>query len=163
MGSKISFISLKPDQKISINDIEVSFINVRHPGGGTAYSINHKNKKIVFTGDVEFLESDLNHLDSYGNFFNDSDIAIFDSQYTLEESFYKFDWGHTSYNMAVNLAMNWNVKKLILTHFEPNYSDLKIAEIEKLAKEHVFHINNVSRNNIEMDIQAAYEGLEIDL
>ncbi len=56
-------------------------------------------------------------------------MLVIDSQYTLDEAFYKFDWGHTSYTMAVNCGIKWNISKLVLTHHEPSYTDKKLTEI----------------------------------
>lgn len=158
MSCKKEFVQIKPGKPIQIGKIKIDCFLMNHPGSGTAYRFTEKNKKIIFTGDVEFTEDDIDNIDKFGNFFNNADLAIFDSQYTLEESFIKFDWGHTSYSMAINLASNWNIKKLALTHFDPAYSDEKIMELEELAKEHV---NLLESKNPEIIV--AYEGLKLKI
>ena len=158
MESKKKFIQLKANKPIKIGNTIINSCPMNHPGGGTAYSFTNKNKKVVITGDVEFEEEDILQINKFGDFFKNADIAIFDSQYSLEESFSKFDWGHTTYSMAINLAVNWKIKKLILSHHEPDYSDSKIMSIEKLAKEHV---TNLEASNI--DVIEAYEGLKIEI
>lgn len=161
MASKKEFIIMSPDMPLKIDNTEIKYLPVNHPGGGTAYAFIENNKKITITGDVEFQQEDIEHIDKFGDFFTDSDLGIFDAQYTLEESFQRFDWGHTTYTMAVNFAINWNVKKLILTHFDPNYSDEKIIQIQESAKEHVKNLQEANKNIKDLDIMAAYEGLEI--
>jgi len=156
MSCKKDFVQVKPGTSIQIGDTKIDSFFVNHPGSGTAYKFTEKEKKIIFTGDVEFTEDDIDNIEKFGNFFNNADLAIFDSQYTLEESFIKFDWGHTSYNMAINLASNWNIKKLVLTHFDPTYSDEKIMELEELAKEHIKLLESKNPRVI-----VAYEGLKL--
>jgi len=157
MPCEKNFINLTPGKTIKIGNMKIDCIFLNHPGGGTAYRFCENNKKVIFSGDVEFLEKDIENIHKFGDFFTNTDIAIFDSQYTLEEAFYRFDWGHTSYSMATNLASNWHVKKLILTHFDPTYRDKKISQIEEMAKAHVKEMG------IEMEVMAAYEGLIIEI
>jgi phosphoribosyl 1,2-cyclic phosphodiesterase len=158
MSCKKEFIQMIPNKTIQIGNINIDCNIMNHPGTGTAYKFTDKNKKLIFTGDVEFTEEDIEKNNKFGNFFENADVAIFDSQYTLEESFLKFDWGHTSYNMAINLAANWNIKKLILTHFDPTYSDEKIMELEELSKEHVKLLKSINP-----EVIVAYEGLKIQI
>ena len=68
------------------------------------------------------------------------------------------DWGHTSYTMAVNCAINWNVKKLIMTHHEPAYSDNILYENYILALEHARLLNDD-----KTEIFLAREGMVFDL
>ncbi|MGQ2872656.1 MBL fold metallo-hydrolase, partial [Leptospira santarosai] len=86
-------------------------------------------------------------------FFENADLLVLDAQYTLDESFQKFDWGHTSYTMAVNCAVAWNVKKLVLTHHEPVYADDVLDIILEEARAHA-----VSLGNSSIRIELAVEG-----
>ena len=87
-------------------------------------------------------------------FFNHADLLVLDAQYTLDESFLKIDWGHTSYTMAVNCAVRWNVKNLVLTHHEPAYTDEKLYENYQAALEHCKY-----NDNDKLNIFMAREGL----
>lgn len=116
----------------------VDYRALKHPGGCFAYRFRTKNRTFIFATDAEFTGSDLElgGENPYQDFFQDADLVVLDAQYTLDESFAKFDWGHTSYTMAVNCAARWRVKNLALTHHEPAYSDEKILENFHLAVEH---------------------------
>lgn len=116
----------------------VDYRALKHPGGCFAYRFKTKGRTFIFATDAEFTGSDLElGGDSpYQDFFQDADLVVLDAQYTLDESFTKFDWGHTSYTMAVNCAARWKVKHLALTHHEPAYSDEKILENYNNAVEH---------------------------
>ena len=43
-------------------------------------------------------------------------------------------WGHSSWKDAVDVAKTSNVKKLILYHFSPEYSDEVVSNIEVRAQ-----------------------------
>ena len=92
------------------------------------------------------------HFDT--DFFRLADLCILDAQYTLSDAFLKLYWGHTSINMAVNTALNWKVKNLVLTHHEPAYDDEKIWHNFKEAKE---HLKLLGENNL--NIYIAREGM----
>jgi len=83
---------------------------------------------------------------------------MLDAQYTLNESFSKFDWGHTSNTMAVNIAVKWKIKNLVLTHHEPAYTDLKLYENFQaatiIAKRCTKHIQTVpSREGLKFRLE----------
>lgn len=70
----------------------------------------------------------------------------------------KFDWGHTSYTIAVNCAIRWNVKNLVLTHHEPAYPDSMLKEIYNMAVEHAEQMDNDT-----LKIDMAREGMTFTL
>ncbi len=110
---------------------------LKHPGGSSAYRFRQNGKTFIFSTDVEIRGNTVEKFTpEYDDFFRNADLLILDSQYTLDEAFLKFDWGHTSYTMAVNCGIRWNIKDLVLTHHEPSYSDEKLAEMYGKACEH---------------------------
>ena len=150
------------DQNLSPVEIEegliLDFYPMNHPCGSYAYRFRKNNKTFIFATDSEFTGEVLEKIGETTDFFQDADLLIIDSQYTLQESFLKIAWGHTSYTMAVNCGVRWNVKNLVLTHHEPAYSDEKISEIHKMALEHSELIQNTKTN-----IHMAREGLVFKL
>jgi phosphoribosyl 1,2-cyclic phosphodiesterase len=139
------FTQLKGEEVIEADDgLQIDMMPLKHPGGSCAYRFRQQGKTFIFCTDVEIEGSTVeSYTPEYDSFFSEADLLIIDSQYTLDEAFLKFDWGHTSYTMAVNCGIRWNVNKLVLTHHEPSYDDQKLAEIYSLAvnhkKEHAVH------------------------
>jgi len=125
------------------DDLLVDLYPLKHPGGSFAYRFKQAGKIFIFATDAEFTGEVLETTENRTDFFDDADLLILDSQYTLDESFMKIDWGHTSYTMAVNCGVRWRVKTLVLTHHEPSYRDEKLFENYNGAIEH--------RNNGESD------------
>lgn len=133
------------------NDLLVSCRPLKHPSGSTAYRFEDGGRSFVFATDVEFNGEDLEMLSKVerrDDFFNEADLMVMDAQYTLDESFQKFDWGHTSVTMAVNCASRWKIKNLILTHHEPAYHDKKIYSNLMMALDH--------RNALELESLKIY-------
>ncbi|MCS7205057.1 MAG: MBL fold metallo-hydrolase [Leptospiraceae bacterium] len=141
-------------------EIEITTFPLKHPGGCFSYKFINKvtGKTFIFATDVEFTGEDFIERSEFLEYFGGADVLVLDAQYTLDESFMKIDWGHTSNTMAVNCATQWKVKNLFLTHHEPTYKDSMIYENYKHAIEHREKLN-ASKPNIYL----AIEGLEIVL
>jgi phosphoribosyl 1,2-cyclic phosphodiesterase len=136
-GSTKKFHAIKVGDDISIEDgLLADCYPLKHPGGCHAYRFREGNKTFIFATDTEFTGEDLEQVGKEKEFFINADLLIIDSQYTLDESFNKFTWGHTSYTMAVNCGIRWNARHLVLTHHEPSYPESKLMEILEMAVEH---------------------------
>jgi len=138
--------------------LKISIFPLKHPQGCFAYKFTEAGKTFIFATDTEFTGETIENRSDTKEFFSNADLLVLDSQYTLDEAFLKVDWGHTSYTMAVNCAINWNVKKLIMTHHEPAYSDNILYENYILALEHARLLNDD-----KTEIFLAREGMVFDL
>lgn len=158
-ASTKTFQTLEKGQVLEFPDgMKVSFHPLKHPGGSYAYKFEEDGKVFIFATDAEYTGNDIDLVKEIAPFFRGADILVLDSQYTLDESFAKFDWGHTSYTMAVNCATIWNVKTLVMTHHEPAYNDRKVYEI---LDEAIEHKRNLGGSPLEIIL--AREGMIIDL
>ncbi|MBN2545378.1 MAG: MBL fold metallo-hydrolase [Spirochaetes bacterium] len=129
-------IKLKENKVFNLLGFEIRPILLKHPGKCYAFILEGYNKKISYISDGEFTHDSIIDKEAfYKECFENSDAAIMDSQYHLIEFFNKFDWGHTSTNMVINLALDWQIKKLIMFHFDPDHSDEELIKILKEAKE----------------------------
>ncbi|MBN2403572.1 MAG: MBL fold metallo-hydrolase [Spirochaetes bacterium] len=150
---------LKAGESIQLeDDLFVDCHPLNHPGGCVAYRFREGKKIFIFATDAEFTGETLERAENQSHFFLNSDILILDSQYTLDEHFGKFDWGHTSYTIAVNCAIRWGVKHLILTHHDPGNDDKKLRNIHSDAIQH--------RNDMKLKIpmiHIAREGMTFSL
>ena len=144
MASTKVFHQIKRDQAVELtkhNKIKVDCHPLIHPGGSHALRIKTSKNTFIFATDSEFTGEDLlpgnneNFL-NFQKFFLNADLLIMDAQYDLNESFGKFDWGHTSNTMAVNCGVSWKVKNLILTHHEPANNDSRLYQNYLDAVEH---------------------------
>ena len=157
MPATLRFVYLQGDS-VRIGGAEVRWKRMNHPGGAFAYRITENGKSVIFATDSEVTDREFQQREENRSFFEAADVLILDAQYTLEESFSKFDYGHTSYTMAVNLAAEWKVRKLVLFHYEPRYDDRKIFGIRRSAQWHGEQLGSK-----DLEIVAAQEGLELAL
>ncbi len=154
-ASEKKYVLMKEGETIQLEeDLSVDCYPLKHPGGSFAYRFREGKKIFIFATDAEFTGESLEKAGNETDFFLDADLLVLDSQYTLDEHFRKFDWGHTSFTIAVNCAIRWGVKHLVLTHHEPSNDD------EKLRNIHVDAIRH--RNNMKVNkpvIYIAREGM----
>jgi ribonuclease BN (tRNA processing enzyme) len=157
MQAKLAFVHLAK-APVRIGGAEISWMRMNHPGGSWAYRIREGGKSLVFATDSEVTDREFQGREANREFFAGTDLLILDSQYTLEESFTKFDFGHTSFTMAVNLAEEWKVKALVLFHHEPRYDDRKVHGMLRRAH---WHLAQLGTGRVA--IVTAQEGMELTL
>lgn len=137
MGAEKHFHRLMEGEPLQLTDeLRVDFHPLKHPGGSFAYRFTGRAGVFIFATDAEFTGDDLAHLEEHSEFFRHADLMVLDAQYSLDDAFSKFDWGHTANTMAVNCGAAWRVKNLVLTHHEPAYGDRRLYETFQAAVEH---------------------------
>jgi phosphoribosyl 1,2-cyclic phosphodiesterase len=141
-----------------LGELEIRWKTMRHPGGSVAYKMSHDGKSMIFSTDTELSPEDFKRTPENSRFFENTDLLILDSQYTLGEAIEKYDWGHTSYSMAVDFAAEWNIKNLVLFHHEPLYNDRKIFGMLNSAEWYRARLGKK-----QFRVLLAVEGMEVDL
>ena len=158
-ASEKKFNLLEEGSRLELeNNLYVDCFHLKHPGGSYAYRFVEDGKTFIFATDAEFTGETLEKTGPETDFFMDSDLLIIDSQYTLDEHFSKFEWGHTSYTIAVNCGIRWRVKHLVLTHHDPSNNEDKLREIHDEAVKH--------RNRMKVGkpvVNMAREGMTFEL
>ena len=128
MGAQFEFLTY--GDKESFFGASVTAIPQHHmyPGGSYGFRIEDEELSFVVCTDVEHI----NGIDeNIVNLAKDADLLIHDGQYTADE-YKKFKgWGHSSWEHAVEVAIRANVKKLIITHHDPDHDDDFLDSMEK--------------------------------
>ena len=156
MMSKKEFHLL--ENTISIGPVSIAFKKMNHPGDSFSYALNHNGKRFIYATDTELTPADFEPNEENTGFFKDADLIVLDSQYTLGEAIEKYNWGHTAFSMAVEFAVNWGIKHLVLFHHDPTYDDRKLYGILQSAR---WYLQRMDVKGIEISL--AVEGLEISL
>jgi phosphoribosyl 1,2-cyclic phosphodiesterase len=143
---------------LKVQGIQVRWREMKHPGGCTAYKFIEGDKSLIFATDSEITPEDFKKTEANEAFFRNADLLVLDSQYTLGEAIEKYNWGHTSYSMAIDFAAEWGIKTLVLFHHEPLYNDRKINGILNSAEWYRARLENK-----RFRVMLAVEGMEIDV
>jgi ribonuclease BN (tRNA processing enzyme) len=91
-------------------------------------------------------------------YFHGADLIVLDCQYTLDEAIAKYNWGHSAFSLAVDFAANWGIKRMVMFHHDPAYTDRKLYNILQSAR---WYMERMNIKGIELTL--AQEGLEIEL
>jgi ribonuclease BN (tRNA processing enzyme) len=100
---------------------EFQAFQVQHPQGACGYRVNVDGASFVFVPDHEVGDEALDR--EIRRSAHGADVLIHDAQYTPEEYLQKKGWGHSSWQDAVDVARDAQVKRLVLFHHDPGHSD----------------------------------------
>jgi len=126
-----------------------------HPGGVYVYRIEYRGRSLVYATDIEgYVGGDR----KLAAFARGADLLIHDAQYSEEH--YRGQiaglpstqgYGHSTPQMACELAKAADARELALFHHDPNYADQTVAGLEVRAR------------SVFPNVCAAYEGLVIHI
>ena len=155
MAADKHFHEHEPDRTYDIGGVSVTPFHMFHPGRSFGYRVECDNRVFVYASDTEFKstkEKDTRYL-------KNADVLVLDTMYTFDEAMAKADWGHCSPFIGTDIALAENVKKLVLFHHEPTYTDKKL---EQVLKKTITYKEKMAPDSA-LTIELAYEGLEIDI
>ena len=143
---------------------KVQAMQVRHPGTTLGFRLT------PVEGGTSFAYVPDNELGSGGNydlpaswrsdfveFLRDTDVLIHDAMYTPDELDRHRGWGHSSYREAVELAVEAEVKQLVMFHHRPEHDDDTVDNMLEQARKAAKTLGS------GIDVIAAREGLELTL
>jgi phosphoribosyl 1,2-cyclic phosphodiesterase len=106
-----------------------------HPQGVFIYRVEMGNRKMVIATDTEgYVGGDRRLIE----FAREADLLIHDAEFTTEEYLNgqptRQGWGHSTWEMAVEVAEAAGVSKLALTHHNALHDDAFLEDIERQAQ-----------------------------
>jgi len=139
VSARIDFGEL-PEGGRSGDGYDMTTFALRHPGGALGYRITESGGS---GGSFVYISD--NELGDGGNYSTNADwrnrlvefvrgarILVHDATYTAEEYGRHRGWGHSTYDDAVQLALDGSVEQLVLFHHKPERSD---EDVERCAAE----------------------------
>jgi phosphoribosyl 1,2-cyclic phosphodiesterase len=145
-------------EPVQVGNVVITYRSMNHPGGCYSYAIEEGGVRAIYSTDTELREEDFRRTSENKAYFQDADILVLDTQYTLGEAIEKYNWGHSSFSLASDFAATWGIRKLVLFHHEPSYSDHKIESIFKNASWYIEHLESKG-----IEVYLAREGLDIEV
>jgi len=155
-----------------LDSVRVTTQFLNHPAMSLAYRIEADGAVLVYACDHEpfatslwragarpgFVESIVHGGDRrHALFMRHADLLIHDAQYTPQEYPAKKNWGHSTYEYAIELAAAADVRQLALTHHDPTHDDAFLERLESSARQ-------LARSrNFSLHVFCAYEGCELEV
>lgn len=149
MGATIDFHQTEEDSLVFEN-VTAKALKHNHPGDAYSFRIEGKRdgKVLVFCTDIEHGdEVDANIVE----LAKDADLLIHEAQYTPDELPKHKGWGHSSWEQAVEVAKRASVKKLAITHHDPDHDDAFLRNVEKQVQAQ-FPNAVLAREKMEIEI-----------
>jgi len=131
----LHFLDAKHPESIRLGEHAViDYHGESHPVSGVLlFRVTVNGNRLVYATDVETPGG---FSDETIKFIHGANVLIHDSMYFDEDyynpAFSKKGFGHSTVSMAIKNAIKGEVKKIILFHYNPDYSD---REVEKMLRQ----------------------------
>ncbi|MBW1924541.1 MAG: MBL fold metallo-hydrolase [Deltaproteobacteria bacterium] len=159
LRARIKYLDRINRGPLDLDGVLVDTIPLQHPQGGFGFRFREGEKTFIFLTDNELRDDAWTGRSpqDYAEFCRDADILVHDAQYTPEEIADRRGWGHSDYLSVVRLALEANVKRLILFHHDPSRKDVQVMAMKVLCDDFV------RKEGATLVVEAAMENSEFDL
>ncbi len=149
-----------------LGDVEVRAQSLNHSSPALGYRLRADGRTVVYACDHEpspdwspgCPPEDLPPADRrHAEFLAGADLVIHDAQYTAAELKGKRGWGHSSVDYVVDLCRLAGVRRLALTHHDPQRRDDDLDGIVAALND------TLSRQGETLEVFGAAEGQGLDL
>jgi phosphoribosyl 1,2-cyclic phosphodiesterase len=178
----IAFRELNDSAEFEIADVKVSCARLNHPYTATAYRLSVDGASVAYVSDTapfsdilfddrfvaqppspgaELSPRDREKLAAMRQgvvrLCEGADLVIYDTMFTPEDYQHLPHYGHSRPDDAVEICREAGAQRLALFHHAPERSD---AEVDAIVDETRLI---ASRDRIDLDVMAAFEGLDVTL
>ena len=137
---------------VVLDDAHIEALPLNHPQGCLGFRFHEDNQTLVFITDNELGLDGGYRFPDFVKFAQGADLLIHDAQYLPEDMPLHRGWGHSTYEEAVQLALEAGVKSLLLTHHDPGRTDTQVRDIVSRARQ------MVAASGLPLVVDAAREG-----
>ena len=162
LQARIDFQELAEERRAG-SGYEVAAMAVRHPGGALGYRFTESNRTgggLVYVSDNELsaaarYDTPRGWRDRFVEFVRGAAVLVHDTMYRAEEYHNFVGWGHSTYEDAVELALEASVDRLVLFHHHPERTDDEVDRCVAACRE------LVQARGARLEIIAAAEGMTL--
>lgn len=148
MGAQFIFLNLGDDETLLGAHVIAQPQHHQFLGGSYGFRIEDESKVLVVCTDVEHI----NGLDeNIVALSMNADVLIHDGQYTMKEYEKYKGWGHSPWRHAVDVAIQANVKRLVITHHDPDHNDDFLDAMERECQD-IFPNSMFAREGTEIKV-----------
>jgi phosphoribosyl 1,2-cyclic phosphodiesterase len=153
MGSQMKFNDFRAGDIIKVDEIEIETAPLNHPNFATGYRVSWQGKTVVYCPDTEHYEDRFD--ENVLNLARQADLLIYDATYTNEEYYNlkspKIGWGHSTWEVGVEIAKKAGVKQIVMFQHDPSHSDNFLDEVQ-VALRSVFPNGLVAKEGMTIQI-----------
>ena len=151
LAAEMRVVEKKAGETIQISqDTIVKTAAMKHPGGCLGFRIEDKDSVLAYCTDTSHLDGQLT--EGVMKLAEGADLLIHDTHFrnNSEAKTYE-DWGHSSWEQAVQVAKQARVGMLALFHYSPDLVDDAVDEIAVTARQS-FSRTIASREGLRLDL-----------
>ncbi len=151
-GADLTFDAMKfTPGSCSELGVDISWHPVTHPSSCFAYRLSFANTDILLAIDREYDQAETN--DKFNDFCRDADVLIHDAHFDVHEYDAHRNWGHSTWQAAVQTARASNVRRLILAHHAPTRTDPELESILLQARK-LFPNTDLAHERLKIPMQS---------
>lgn len=135
LSAEITYVT-REERNEEFPYFSIEYLIANHPTKTAMYRFVINGYSIIYAPDNEIpvTTSPIRFLEQFEEFISGCDLLIHDAQYDHETYKKREGWGHSSWERVVALAKKNGVKRLFLTHHDPDSSDDALNEIAEKLK-----------------------------
>jgi len=133
LESEVEYFTFEKGE-LFFKNYSVDFMWANHTIPTAIFKFTIGEKVIVFAPDNELpmtpsAENEI-YLKEFKDFVTGADILIHDAQFTTEEHESRLGWGHSAWETVIQTTKNLGIKRLYLTHHDPDHTDEELDIIK---------------------------------
>ena len=130
LQANIKFHTIRPYEKITIQDFDVTAYQLDHPDPCYGFRVEKNAKAYAHAIDHEAIRTSMAQLGLDGGLFKNIQLLYFDAQYTESQMTQKQGWGHGTCDRGFQVAANFGVEQILFAHHDPS-ADLQAIDQQK--------------------------------
>jgi phosphoribosyl 1,2-cyclic phosphodiesterase len=167
LAATFVFHIIPPREPVTLDQTTITPYELDHSDICWGFRVEAAGKSYAHCVDTECKRFSKESLGPDLPLYLNADVMLFDAQYTLLESVTRIDWGHSTANLGLDLAMQHGIKKIIFSHHDPLADEKKIRTAENDTRNYLKlqleSLSQTGRSVTPVEWLFAREGSEIQI
>ena len=125
-GINVDCIPIEKGTMFNVGCFNLHPFEAAHPDNSYNFHITDGKHTVAYLVDCEVAALDPAAYQKLIDICKDVDVIVLDASYSPEDYETKKGWGHSTYEDGVKLAHEANCKRILFTHYSPEYSNAEI-------------------------------------
>lgn len=136
LPARIEHVGFKAGETLHFKDGQsVPTCPLEHPHGATGYRFSHRGRTVCYVSDIEHTQPW--PPENLARFVEGADLMIYDAMFSEAEYDRCKGWGHSTWQMGVELCRKTGVKAMAVFHLYPGHNDATLRQVEKELQAHM--------------------------